>query len=254
MTFQPENRLEKSLLRAVQEPVYRLQFCRDFLESDVFIIQHGSLPAGSGATVLQEGCKINIQKIDINGKLYTPVFSSIPRLQAILQNDAGYIVLNALEFLKMAQGSDVLLNPGSEYGKEFTRDEIQSILDGSIWNTPESYCVDKKTQIMIGQPANYPYNLTKALTQLFRKNREVKQAYLAHFFNPERDEKPHTLIGIKVSSNWDQVVSQACLVARDIEIPDPPVDFIQITEKGETQKYFLNECKPFYRRRFWNGL
>jgi len=43
---------------------------------------------------------------------------------------------------------------------------------------------------------------------------------------------------------------------RDIEIPDPPVDFIQITKKcgGEDglEDYFSNECKPFYRRRFWS--
>jgi hypothetical protein len=252
MDLQPENKLEHSLIKALQDSAYYPQFYSDFLESDIFIIQHGLLPIKSGISVLHEGQEIKIQKIEVNGKLYLPAFSSLTRLQATLQEEAGFIALNAQEFLKMARGSDILLNPGSDVGKEFSREEIQSILEGSVWNASESYYVEKETQIMIGQPANYPNDLTKTLIRLFRRIWEVEQAYLAHFFNPERDEKPHTLIGLKVSSNWDQVVSQAVIVARGIEIPDPPVDFIQIAGKGEVQDYFLNECKPFYRRRSWN--
>jgi F0F1-type ATP synthase membrane subunit a len=58
------------------------------------------------------------------------------------------------------------------------------------------------------------------------------RAYLAHFFNPERDEKPHTLIGVETTGDWNSVMSGAGIVARDVPIPDPPVDFLQITGKG----------------------
>lgn len=252
MTFQPENKLERSLVKASQDPAYGPQFFRDFIEADVFIIQRDSLPAQGGAKVLQEGYEIKVQKIDVNGKLYIPVFSSLSRLQATLKDDAGFLALNALEFLKITKGSDILLNPSADFGKEFTKDEIQSIIDGSIWEASESYHVEKETQVMIGQPANYPHDLTKALSRLFRRVPEVKRAYLAHFFNPKKDDKPHTLIGIETSGNWDKVVSQAGLVSRDIEIPDPPVDFIQITKQCGVEDYFSNECKPFYRRRFWS--
>lgn len=248
MTFQPENKLEHSLVKATEDPAHRPQFYRDFVESDLFVIQHGPPPEHSGTTVLKEGYDLKIQNIYLNGKSYIPVFSSLPRLQAALQEEAKYIALNALEFLKFTQGAEIFLNPGSDFGKEFTKDEIQSIIDGSIWKPSESYCVEKETQVMIGQPANYPHELAEALARLFRKMREVKRAYLAHFFNPEKDEKPHTLIGIEVSGNWDQVVSQACLVARDIKIPDPPVDFIHITGQGGVEDYFVNECKPFYKK------
>ena len=75
----------------------------------------------------------------------------------------------------------------------------------------------------------------------------MKRAYLAQLYNPEHDEKPHTLIGIEVSGNWDQVVAEASIVMKDIEIPDPPVDFIQIKGNDGIDDYFLNKCQPFYK-------
>jgi hypothetical protein len=249
MAWQPENSLERSLMRAAEDPAHRPQFYRNLAESNLFIIQHGPPPDRCGTTVLKEGYQLKIQHIDHNGKPYIPVFSSLIRLQQVLQEEAGYVALNALEFMKITQGAEMLLNPGSDFGKEFTREEIQSIVDGSIWKPSESYLVEKETQVMVGQPANYPRELADTLGRLFRRVKEVKRAYLAHFFNPEQDEKPHTLIGIEVSGNWDHVVSQAGLVARDVQIPDPPVDFIQITGKGGVEDYFLNECEPFYKRK-----
>ena len=157
--------------------------------------------------------------------------------------------LNAMEFMKLTQGAEFLLDPGSPFSKEFTTEEILSIIDGSIWKPSESYRVEKETQVKIGQPANYPHDLADALSRLFERTKEVKQAYLSHFFNPEKDEKPHTLIGVQVSGNWQKVSSQAGLVARNVEILDPPVDFIQITGRGGLDDYFLNECEPFYKKK-----
>jgi len=249
MAFHPENKLEQSLMKAAKDPAHHPQFYKDFIESDIFIIQYGSPPEQSGHIILKEGYQLKIQKIDLNGKPYIPVFSSLPRLQATLNKEASYIALNALEFMKFTQGDEILLNPGSDFGKEFTQDEIKSLIDGSIWKPTESYRVEKETKVMIGKPANYPHILTETLVRLFRNIREVKRAYLAHFFNPEKDEKPHTLIGIEVTANWDEVVAQAGLATREIKIPDPPVEFMQIKGLGGAEDYFLNECKPFYKKK-----
>jgi len=39
----------------------------------------------------------------------------------------------ARDFLELTRGADVLLNPGSDYGKELLASEIESLLDGSIF-------------------------------------------------------------------------------------------------------------------------
>jgi hypothetical protein len=238
-------------MQASSDPAHRPQFYKDLAASDLFIIQEGPSLEQGGRTVLKEGYSLQVRNIDWNGKPYIPVFSSLPRLQAVVRSEVSYIALNALEFMKITRGADLILNPGSEFGKEFTKAEIESLLDGSIWKPSERYVAKEETKIMIGQPSNYPKELMDALARYFRKTKEVKRAYLAHFFNPERDEKPHTLIGVEMSGDWDLVMSGAGMVARDVHIPDPPVDFIQITGKGGVEDYFKRDCKPFYERKLF---
>lgn len=249
MNFVPENNLERSLMKAAEDPAHHPQFYRDLVKSDLFIVQYGPPPERKSSVVLKEGRQLDIQPMEFNGKPYLPVFSSLPRLQATLREEAGYIALNALDFMELTQGAELLLNPGSDFGKEFTKEEIQSIVDGSIWKPSDSYRVEKETEILIGQPANYPHELADALCRLFEMTKEVKQAFLVHFFNPEKDENAHTLVGIEVSGNWQEVVSQAGLVIRGVEIPDPPVDFIEITGHGGVEDYFSKECEPFYKKK-----
>ncbi len=249
MAFEPENEFEESLLRAAEDPAHRPQFYKDLVKAQLFVIQHGPPPEQSGSRVLEKGYELKIHSMELNGKPYVPVFSSLLRLQAVLEKEAGYIALNALELMTITQGSELFLNPGSDFGKEFTQEEIRSIIDGTVGQPSESYEAEKDTEVMIGQPARYPHDLTDALSRLFRKTKDVERAFLAHFFNPEAGEKPHTLVGIEVSQNWDDVVSQAGLVAEGVEIPDPPVDFVQITGRGGFEDYFLDECKPFYKRK-----
>lgn len=218
---------------------------------------YGPPPEKSGWTVLKEAHEVNIRQIEFHGKPYLPIFSSLLRLQEFVQREAGYygggyIAINALEFLKITCGAELILilNLGSECGKVLTREEIQSIIDGSIWQTAEPYRIEGGTRVMIGQPSKCPHELADALKRLFAGLKQIRRAYLAQFFIPEKDEKPHTLIGIEVSGDWDKVLAQAGMVIRDVEIPDPPVDFMQITgEGGGAEDYFLNECQPFYKKR-----
>ncbi len=39
MPFEPQNALERSLVQATADPAYRPQFYKDFVKSNIFIIQ-----------------------------------------------------------------------------------------------------------------------------------------------------------------------------------------------------------------------
>lgn len=146
----------------------------------------------------------------------------------------------------------MVLNPGSDYGVGFPKEEIQQIIDGTIGQPSEIYRVETDTEVMIGQSSNYPNDLVKSLTHFFHATKSVNRAYLAHYFDPAKDEKPHTLVGIEITGDWDDVINKVGLVCRGIEIPDTPLDFVQITGQGGFRDYFLgNECKPFYKRKKW---
>jgi hypothetical protein len=252
MSFDPENDLERSLVKAANDPVFTPQFYRDLARADIFIIQHGKqVPEKAERIIALEGETIQIQNIEHRGKLHTPFFSSLTRLRAVLDSKAAYLGINALAFLELTKGSALLLNPGSEYGKEITAKEAALILNGSIWQPSERFVVQKKTQVMLGHPANYPVELVAALTRLFKSKKQVKRAWLAHFLNPERDKHPHTLVAIETTGSYDEIAAEVGMVASHINMPDPPLDLIQITgQPGEIGDYFLKETKPFYERRF----
>lgn len=251
MSFEPQNDLERSLVKAAGDPAHRPQFYKDFSIADIFIVQHGKPPPKEHTTeTLAVGTTIQIQNIEHNGEPYIPIFSSLVRLQATLSQEVTYLAMNAMEFMNLTQGAAMLLNPGSDYGKEFTRNEVASILDGSIWQPTERYTVKKQVEVMLGQPKNFPTELVDALGRFFKKKKQVKRAWIAHIFNPDDGQKPHTLIAIEASENFDEVSAEAGIVISSVRIPDPPVDVMPIAGKGGLEDYFLKQTKPFYERRF----
>jgi len=252
VTFAPENLLEESLVKAANDPAHRPQFYKDLSGSDLFIIQHGKEPpSGHSRITLEEGMPVQIQSIEHNGKPYIPVFTSLQRLQLVLSGEAAYLGINALELMKLTKGAELFLNPGSAYGKEFTKEEIASIVDGSIWLPSERYVVQKEVKVMIGQPKEYPEELVQALSRFFKTKKAVKRAWLAHIFNPDDGQPPHTLIAIDVQAGFDEISAEAGIVVRNVKIQSPPVDFMPITGKGGIENHFLNGDKPFYIRRLF---
>ena len=249
--FEPENELEESLLKAADEPAYRPAFYQTLVSSDIFVIQHDSIPEQEGEVTLEAGKQLQIQNIELDGKPHIPIFTSLTKLQAVLQEEAGYLAINALEFFKIINGSELVLNPGSEYGKQFTKEEISNIINGSFFKPTSTYKAEKETKILIGQPSNYPNEPVKELKKYYKTKKEVVSAYLVHFHNPETGDPPHTLIGILTTGNWNEVVSSSGIICNDVEIPDPPVDFIQIDSQEAISNYF-SDIEPFYKKRkFW---
>lgn len=246
--FKPENELEESLVKAFADVAYRPQFYKDLAHSDIFIIQHGKVPTQEGEVTLDSDTPLEIRSVEIEGELCIPIFSSVRRIQDAVQGEVGYLALNALEFFKIVNGSDLILNLGSQYGKRFTSSEIAGIIEGTIWENTEAYRVEEETQVLIGQPEKYPQALVDALIKYFKTKKEVISAYLALFYNPKTDEKPHTLIGILVTEDWDEIVSSVGMIANQVEVPDPPIDIIKIDTKSGNIDYF-HEIKPFYKKK-----
>ena len=70
--------------------------------------------------------------------------------------------------------------------------------------------------MMLGEPANYPSELVEALSCLFKTKRQVKRAWLAHVFIPERSEKGQ-LVAIDAGDGFGEVLAEAGVaIARDV--------------------------------------
>lgn len=253
MAFIPQNDFERSLMTASTDASHRPQFYRDLMQAEFFVIQEGEPPAQTAMRVAQEGQSIRVRSIDWNGMSYIPVFSSLDRLESALTGPAGYIAMRAVEFMKITKGANLLLNPGADYAKELPAKEIDSILNGSIWEPSNPWRVEESQDVLIGQPASYPTELIAALTRYLSTQKSVSRAFLAQIFHPKHDEKPHTLIAIEVDGDCDRIVAEAGMVISNVIVPDPPVDMIRMTGEAGIEDYFRGEVKPFYRRK-WFGI
>ena len=129
MTFVPENPLEEAMLLANKSAMKRREFQKLLLESDLIVIGHVEGRAISPEMVsIEPGEKLQIVSTKYNGRSCIPVFSSMTRLNAFLKKDASYLRLNARTLLEVTRGATLLLNPGSEVGKEFPPEEIESLI------------------------------------------------------------------------------------------------------------------------------
>jgi hypothetical protein len=245
--FEPVNDLEKSLMKAAANPAARPQFYRDLLEAEIFIIQSGADPLNVVDGVLQKGSHLNIYTIERDGKPWLPIFSSLPRLQRSISSESTYVRLKAKNFFELTRGAYVVLNPGFDYGKEFVPQEINQLLDGSIFNPTQTIVATKDTQVLIGQPAFYPQKLVSALSEYFSTSRPVKRVYLTQLFNPESGEQPHLLIAVDLSDDREKVFGDAGMIASNVVGKDEYVDFMQL-DNSEFSKHIISSTTPFYKK------
>lgn len=133
-TFEPENELEAELIRATRDPVYRIEFYKIFLESEVFVFINKRLPNKENMYIVTEEKEIEFIAKMINGKACLPIFSSLKRLDDYLgERKMTYIRINTKELLESIDPKlTIILNLGSSYGKEFTPLEIKHLLDDII--------------------------------------------------------------------------------------------------------------------------
>ena len=68
------------------------------------------------------------------------------------------------------------------------------------------------------------------------------------------DKDPRPVIGLQVTDNWNEIITEADRVARESDLPDSPLSFVRINGHSGIEDYFFDECKPFYLKKKWFGL
>jgi len=244
-----DNALELALMFAASEPAHRPEFFRLLLESTIFILG-SSGQMDEGTVTLKANTQVQIKNwVKPDGSSVIPFFSSLRALQLAIQSDEPYIALPARTFFQITRGAELILNPRSEYGKEFTPAEVEALLAEGVSRLATPMVVEKDMQVLLGQPSNYPNAMVTFLTTLLAKHSNVKAAYLALMHNPSVDEKPHLIVGIEAEGDFENVIREAGTVAADTAPNGEPVDLTRVVrgESGVAQ-YFLEEVKPFYER------
>ncbi|MFW5391200.1 enhanced serine sensitivity protein SseB [Yersinia sp. 2544 StPb PI] len=261
--------LESLLKLAATESIYRTAFFRTLLDATVLVLVAGSEPGGEDSEMtFTAGNGVNIlhwEKQD--GESVIPFFSSPEVLQQALsqaedeQTDLEkqpFVAMPVRVLFEMTQGAHLFLNPKSEHGKEFWPQEVAMLLENGGLAQPAEMMVDKESQILLGQPEEYPAAMVDALIQLFSQRKPVRRAFLALMHDKSVDEQANLLIGLEVDGSpeeIDQLIQEAGNVASDHAPDDRPVDFCLVNEKERgVSHYLMTHTQAFYQRRWGSWL
>ncbi|EPH2852543.1 enhanced serine sensitivity protein SseB [Serratia nevei] len=254
-----ENELERLLKLAVTEPAHRPAFFRELLDATVLILGDSEQVQQDGDIALNADTPVNIQHWEKqDGGSIIPFFTSLESLQKAVEDEQPFIAMPARVLFEITQGADLFLNPKAEYGKEFYPEEVAMLLATGGVVKPVEHYVDKETQILLGQPEEYPSAMVDALTTLFSQRKPVRRAFLALMHDQAADEKPNLLIGLEVDAEPAEIealINEAGSVASETAPNEEPVDFCLVSEKERgISHYLISHTQPFYQRRWGSWL
>jgi hypothetical protein len=240
--------LERALRLAATDPAARPDFYRQLLEAEVFVIGEPRAHPDAAWTA-QPGESIALQhwgKPD--GTTVLPFFSSLEALQRAVDQEVTYYQLPARALLEMTQGATLVLDPRSDYGKEFVPGEIAALLAGGLTHAAERRVIQEATQVLLAQPKERPEALINGVRAFLGKRPAARRAWLALMHIPTQDSDPHLVVGIEADGDADALLAEAGNVAADLS-PAGPVDLVQVRAGEEgLSRYFLEGVEPFFRR------
>src|SRR3954447_1531985 len=247
--FQPENELERSLIRATADPASQPEFLQRLLEAQVFIAlvpSGGTItPGADGNATIPAGTKLQLRSVQRGGEEYLPFFSAPSRARALFRADHIVAPENPRDLFCKFPGRHFVLNPGSDYGKEFLPDEVRRLLQGDLQGDFREVVIDKATSVLLSQPLPYPTELVEALANVFAETASVNSAHLAQVTFPDRG--PELLIAIDASSDWDSVMGELRPKFRVVLPPSQPIDFTPLSGSS-FEDDFRSGIPPFYAR------
>ena len=245
--FFPDNRLEALLMQAANDPGVRPEFYHQLLESDLFVL---IVPSGleAGQHTARQGDHLMIKGIAVEGRKLIPVFTSELRLREYLQQQDHLAQLKGRALLPMIaeQNNGMLLNPASNYGKEFTPTEVAALVDGSIFQQFEKTTLSQNQKAIIGQAKEYPDKLAAALKSFFERDSKVHKAFLAQIQMPQSNEPPHLLIAIEAEGDFESVAAGCGIVIKDTLGPGQFVDLMPL--RGSNFEHDFEKITPFYQK------
>src|SRR5262245_61271066 len=145
-----ENDREAGLRRAATEPGCRPEFCRLLLESQVLVLGSSDrVPEGSNT--LAAGSAVNIKNWGkADGSTTIPFFSSLDVLRQSIDSEENWLALPARALFEMTRGANLILNPRSDYNKEFFSAEVESLLADGVTHQPVRRVLEEETNILLG--------------------------------------------------------------------------------------------------------
>ena len=128
MLYKIKPKLEKLLRASAKKPKYIDNFYEELCKTKLYIMQEGKIPKNKN-NELKAGTNLELSHIDFQGEPHIPFFSSLEHLQSIIDKEVNYLCFNPIEFFEIVQDYNLIINPGSDFSKQFKSKEIKLIIN-----------------------------------------------------------------------------------------------------------------------------
>ena len=134
--FEPENELERKLVRAATEPADGPAFLRAIFNGTTFVALEFDgappVPNAEGKVTLPEGTKLTLRTVRVGDQAYLPFFTTASRARATMKGKFVISPSVTREFFERHPGKQFVLNPGHEYTRTFSSDDVNQLLAGQF--------------------------------------------------------------------------------------------------------------------------
>lgn len=139
----PENELEQSLIQAVSNISAQKDFYQKLLWNQLYLLTGEQSVSKEGIQILEKDTTVEFVTFE-NGQI--PVFTSTNRIfdKGIIKKEVPYISLKGQDLFGVAKGATFILNPYSAYAKALIPEEIESLLDGTIYANIDANEIESK--------------------------------------------------------------------------------------------------------------
>jgi hypothetical protein len=249
VTTPEQNRLEDLLAAAAADPMQVPEFLDTLLDATVIV------PGIATSRSVEPGQSVRfeagqaVQLAPLTGRDGSPVqpfYTSEEALQRTIAAVPGFeqrfLALACRDLWELTRGATLILNPHSQYGKEFLPGEIASLLAGSA--SLIQRVITTPTNVLVGVPAHIPPGMEDALTAVFRKHPDVERAFLGWKVTPDTGDESYLLVIVAPGNAREQLgpdVSKALVYYSQAH----PVDLFFAVPGAD---HMLSGIEPFYRK------
>jgi hypothetical protein len=206
--FEPENDIERLLMRASAEPAERPGFARAIIDAEIFVVLVSDggpiVPGPDGQVTIPAGTKLTLPTAMRGEERLIPFFTAPSRARIWFKGDHIVAPDRTRDLFGRYPDTPFLLNPGSDYGKEFTPGEIKRLLAGQFDDGPQTIVTDKSQQVMLGHPKEVPTALIEALKREFSEVRSIRGAWLMLAMLAGNTEQSW-MLGVDHTGAWQDV-------------------------------------------------
>ena len=142
----PENELEQSLMQATSNISAQKEFYQKLLWNQLYVLTNKQSVSIEGIQTLEKGTSVQFITFE-DGQI--PVFTSTNRIydKGIIKEEVPYFSIKGQDLFGVIKGATFILNPYSDYGKKLIPEEIENLMDGTIYDKiDENEMENKKYQ------------------------------------------------------------------------------------------------------------